>query len=137
MAFIPHIARATGLGNEATFYGVRLLLGAAEAGFFPGIIFYLTLWYPSVYRGRIIGAFMAIPLSSAIGSPISGMFLACTGFGAWKAGSGCSSSRRHRQSCSPSSRISISLTGPPMHDLARAGGAHMADRATGRRAAAA
>src|SRR5262244_2952951 len=80
MAFIPHIARATGLGNEVTFYGVRLLLGAAEAGFFPGIIFYLTLWYPSVYRGRIIGAFMAaIPLSSAIGSPISGMILGMHG----------------------------------------------------------
>jgi ACS family tartrate transporter-like MFS transporter len=80
MAFIPHIARATGLGNEITFYGVRLLLGAAEAGFFPGIIFYLTLWYPSVYRGRIIGAFMAaIPLSSAIGSPISGTILGMHG----------------------------------------------------------
>ena len=80
MAFIPHIARATGLGNDVTFYLVRLLLGAAEAGFFPGIIFYLTLWYPSVYRGRIIGAFMAaIPLSSAIGSPISGMILGMHG----------------------------------------------------------
>ena len=80
MAFIPHIARATGLGNDVTFYLVRLLLGAAEAGFFPGIIFYLTLWYPSVYRGRVIGAFMAaIPLSSAIGSPISGMILGMHG----------------------------------------------------------
>jgi len=70
-AFIPQIAQATGLGNAATFYVVRLLLGAAEAGFFPGIIFFLTLWYPSAYRGRIISAFMAaIPLSSAIGSPI-------------------------------------------------------------------
>ena len=48
----------------------------AEAGFFPGIIFFLTLWYPAIYRGRIIGAFMAaIPLSSAIGSPVSGMIL--------------------------------------------------------------
>jgi ACS family tartrate transporter-like MFS transporter len=58
MAFIPNIAEATGLGNEATFYILRALLGFAEAGFFPGIIFYLTLWYPSVYRGRIVGAFM-------------------------------------------------------------------------------
>lgn len=80
MAFIPHIARATGLGNEITFYVIRALLGFAEAGFFPGIIFYLTLWYPSVYRGRIVGAFMAaIPLSSAIGSPISGMILGMNG----------------------------------------------------------
>jgi MFS transporter, ACS family, tartrate transporter len=80
MAFIPPIARATGLGNEVTFYVLRLLLGAAEAGFFPGIIFYLTLWFPSVYRGRIIGYFMAaIPLSSAIGAPISGMILGMNG----------------------------------------------------------
>jgi ACS family tartrate transporter-like MFS transporter len=82
MAFIPPIARATGLGNELTFYVIRALLGFAEAGFFPGIIFYLTLWYPSVYRGRIVGAFMAaIPLSSAIGSPISGMILGMNGVG--------------------------------------------------------
>ncbi|MGA9322623.1 MAG: MFS transporter [Xanthobacteraceae bacterium] len=80
MAFIPNIAQGTGLGNEATFYILRALLGFAEAGFFPGIIFYLTLWYPSVYRGRIVGAFMAaIPLSSAIGSPISGMILGMHG----------------------------------------------------------
>ena len=82
MAFIPDIARATGIGNEATFYTVRALLGMAEAGFFPGIIFYLTLWYPSVYRGRIIGSFMAaIPLSTAIGAPISGMILGMNGVG--------------------------------------------------------
>jgi D-galactonate transporter len=82
MAFIPNIASATGLSNEITFYVIRALLGFAEAGFFPGIIFYLTLWYPSVYRGRIVGAFMAaIPLSSAIGSPISGMILGMNGVG--------------------------------------------------------
>jgi ACS family tartrate transporter-like MFS transporter len=80
MAFIPDIARITGLSNETSFYTVRALLGCAEAGFFPGIIFYLTLWYPSVYRGRIIGSFMAaIPLSSAIGAPISGMILGMNG----------------------------------------------------------
>ena len=59
MAFIPHIASATGMGNEHAFYLIRVLLGAAEAGFFPGIIFYLTLWYPSMYRARIVGYFMA------------------------------------------------------------------------------
>lgn len=75
-AFIPWIGRATGLGNEYAFYLVRVLLGAAEAGFFPGIIFYLTLWFPSVYRGRIVSYFMAaIPLSSVIGAPVSGMLL--------------------------------------------------------------
>jgi len=80
MAFIPSISAATGISNEYTFYGVRVLLGAAEAGFFPGIIFYLTLWFPGAYRGRIIGMFMAaIPLSSVIGSPISGALLGMDG----------------------------------------------------------
>ena len=82
MAFIPDIAHASGLSNETIFYTVRALLGVAEAGFFPGIIFYLTLWFPSIYRGRIIGAFMAaIPLSSVIGAPISGMILGINGVG--------------------------------------------------------
>jgi ACS family tartrate transporter-like MFS transporter len=76
MAFIPAIARTTGLGNEHSFYLVRVLLGAAEAGFFPGIIFYLTLWFPTEYRARIVGYFMAaIPLSTVIGAPISGVLL--------------------------------------------------------------
>ena len=76
MAFIPAIAHATGLGNEKTFYLVRVLLGSAEAGFFPGIIFYLTLWFPAQYRARIVGYFMAaIPLSTVIGAPISGVLL--------------------------------------------------------------
>jgi D-galactonate transporter len=76
MAFIPVIGRTTGLGNEYSFYLVRVLLGAAEAGFFPGIIFYLTLWFPTEYRARIVGYFMAaIPLSTVIGAPISGVLL--------------------------------------------------------------
>jgi ACS family tartrate transporter-like MFS transporter len=76
MAFIPSIARVTGLGNEHSFYLLRVLLGAAEAGFFPGIIFYLTLWFPAEYRARIVGYFMAaIPLSTVIGAPISGVLL--------------------------------------------------------------
>jgi D-galactonate transporter len=76
MAFIPAIGRATGLGNEHSFYLLRVLLGAAEAGFFPGIIFYLTLWFPAQYRARIVGYFMAaIPLSTVIGAPISGVLL--------------------------------------------------------------
>jgi D-galactonate transporter len=70
------------IGGETSFYVVRVLLGAAEAGFFPGIIFYLTLWFPGVYRGRIVGWFMAaIPLSSVFGSPISGLILGMDGFG--------------------------------------------------------
>src|SRR3978361_1259680 len=42
-----------------SFYSVRFLLGIAEAGFFPGIILYLTWWFPSYYRSRIVGVFMA------------------------------------------------------------------------------
>jgi ACS family tartrate transporter-like MFS transporter len=67
------MAFATG---EWSFFSLRVLLGIAEAGFFPGIIFYLTLWFPAVYRARIIGYFMAaIPLSTVIGAPISGLLL--------------------------------------------------------------
>jgi D-galactonate transporter len=66
--------------GETSFYVVRVLLGIAEAGFFPGIIFFLTLWFPTVYRARIIGSFMAaIPLSSVIGAPISGALLGLNG----------------------------------------------------------
>jgi D-galactonate transporter len=81
-AFIPQISGATGISNEGIFYSLRLLLGACEAGFFPGIIFYLTLWFPAVYRARVISLFMlAIPISSIIGSPISGVLLGVTGLG--------------------------------------------------------
>jgi MFS transporter, ACS family, tartrate transporter len=68
--------------GEYTFYLVRVLLGIAEAGFFPGIIFYLTLWFPGVYRARIVGWFMAaIPLSSVLGFPVSGMIMGMDGIG--------------------------------------------------------
>ena len=67
--------------GETSFFIVRVLLGIAEAGFFPGIIFYLTLWFPAVYRARIIGYFMAaIPLSTVIGAPISGLLLGLDGY---------------------------------------------------------
>jgi D-galactonate transporter len=66
--------------GETSFYVVRVLLGIAEAGFFPGIIFFLTLWFPATYRARIIGYFMAaIPLSSVIGAPVSGLLLGLDG----------------------------------------------------------
>ena len=81
-AFIPSISAATGVSNETVFYTLRLLLGACEAGFFPGIIFYLTLWFPAVYRARVVSYFMlAIPISSIVGAPISGMLLNLTGWG--------------------------------------------------------
>jgi MFS family permease len=81
-AFIPSISTVTGIPTTGVFYSLRLLLGACEAGFFPGIIFYLTLWFPAVYRARVISLFMlAIPISSIIGSPISGMLLGLSGWG--------------------------------------------------------
>ena len=68
------------VSGETSFYVVRVLLGIAEAGFFPGIIFFLTLWFPAVYRARIIGYFMAaIPLSTVIGAPVSGLLLGLDG----------------------------------------------------------
>jgi MFS transporter, ACS family, tartrate transporter len=58
--------------GAASFYAVRFMLGVAEAGFFPGIIYYLTCWFPARYRARIVALFMiALPLSSVIGAPIS------------------------------------------------------------------
>ena len=64
-----------------SFYSIRFLLGLAEAGFFPGIILYLTWWFPSYYRSRIVGVFMAaIPLSNILGSIVSGYLLELDGF---------------------------------------------------------
>jgi ACS family tartrate transporter-like MFS transporter len=66
--------------GEFSFNLVRLLLGVAEAGFFPGIIFYLTLWFPTAYRARVVGWFMfAIPISTVVGAPISGLILGLEG----------------------------------------------------------
>jgi MFS family permease len=59
-----------------TFYLLRLLTGAAEAGFFPGIVLYLTQWFPSSRRGRVMTLFMsAIPISGVLGGPFSGWIL--------------------------------------------------------------
>ncbi|WP_043364362.1 MFS transporter [Belnapia sp. F-4-1] len=81
-AFIGPISAMTGLSNEWVFYILRFVLGAAEAGFFPGIIFYLTLWFPSVYRARVVALFMlAIPFSSIVGAPVSGALLNLSGGG--------------------------------------------------------
>src|SRR4029450_506907 len=64
------------IAGPHTFYAMRFLLGVAEAGFFPGIILYLTYWFTAEERAGWIGMFMtAIPLSSVIGGPISGWIL--------------------------------------------------------------
>jgi MFS transporter, ACS family, tartrate transporter len=63
-----------------SFYLLRFLLGVAEAGFFPGIIFYLTSWYPAADRARAYAWFLAaIPISGIIGGPISGALLELDG----------------------------------------------------------
>lgn len=60
-------------------YIIRFLLGVVESGFFPGVILYLTFWYPQKYRAKMVAAFMtAIPLSGVIGGPISGWILEAT-----------------------------------------------------------
>lgn len=66
--------------GATSFYALRFILGAAEAGFFPGIIFYLTLWMPGAYRARAMAMFaVGIPLASFVSSPISGALLALDG----------------------------------------------------------
>ena len=63
-----------------SFYVMRLLLGAAEAGFYPGVLYFFTLWFPAAYRGRIIGLFLAsIPITGVIGAPLSGWLLTLDG----------------------------------------------------------
>lgn len=66
--------------TPAVFYLLRFLLGAAEAGFFPGVIYYLSLWYPTAQRARAIAAFMtAVPVTGLIGGPLSGALLELDG----------------------------------------------------------
>nr|WP_237160263.1 MFS transporter [Mycolicibacter engbaekii] len=67
IAFVP---------NTATLVALRFLLGVAEAGFFPGIIFYLTLWFPAKQRARAVSLFMvAVPVSTAIGATLSSLVI--------------------------------------------------------------
>jgi len=66
--------------TPANFYLLRFLLGAAEAGFFPGVVYYLSGWYPRAQRARAIAAFMtAIPVTGLIGAPVSGALLGFNG----------------------------------------------------------
>ena len=77
--------------GETSFLTVRILLGFSEAGFFPGMILYLTFWFPAAYRARVIAAFMlAIPVTGVIGGPLATSMLELNGRLAWQAGNGCS-----------------------------------------------
>nr|WP_175800678.1 MFS transporter [Burkholderia anthina] len=68
--------------GETSFYALRLLLGVAEAGFVPGVILYLTYWFPDHMRGRMIGLFyFGAPLAFIFGGPVSGLLLQLDGVG--------------------------------------------------------
>jgi len=86
--WIARIMITWGMASGATafvvgpysFYFVRFLLGLAEAGFFPGMVLFFTYWFPTMHRGRIIAGFMtAIPISIAIGAPVSTTLLELNG----------------------------------------------------------
>ncbi|MFL6718818.1 MAG: MFS transporter, partial [Burkholderiaceae bacterium] len=64
------------VSTPTTFYIMRFLLGAAEAGFAPGVILYITYWFPSKRRAKMLSIFfMAIPLANIVGGPLSGWIL--------------------------------------------------------------
>jgi ACS family tartrate transporter-like MFS transporter len=66
--------------GAAGFYSLRFLLGVAEAGFFPGVVYYLTYWVPAGGRARLVGLFMtAVPISTAVGGPLSAAILRLDG----------------------------------------------------------
>ncbi len=68
------------INGEYSFYILRFLLGAAEAGFFPGIILYLSYWFPARYRAAVVSLFMAAaPISVVLGSPLSSALLELEG----------------------------------------------------------
>lgn len=74
------------VNSPTTFYTIRFFLGAAEAGFFPGIILYLTYWYPAARRGKATSLFLAaIPFAGILGGPISGWILqSMAGVNGWQ-----------------------------------------------------
>ncbi len=62
------------------FYGLRFLLGVAEAGFYPGVIYYLTLWFPQAYRTRVLGMFtLGSALANMLGALVGGLLLNLNG----------------------------------------------------------
>ncbi|MBY2988405.1 MFS transporter, partial [Rhizobium leguminosarum] len=74
--------------NATMFYILRFLLGVCEAGFFPGVLYLLTLWFPSTYRGRMVGLFMIFSaIANAVGAPLGGVLLdldGLYGFAGWE-----------------------------------------------------
>ena len=67
--------------GETSFVAVRFLLGIAEAGFFPGVAYFMTCWFPAFYRGRMMGIFYAFgALSGVLGGPLGGNLLLLDGW---------------------------------------------------------
>ncbi|NQE51039.1 MFS transporter [Herbaspirillum rubrisubalbicans] len=82
MAFTVPIAHWMGVSNETVFYSLRFLLGASEAGFFPGVILYMTYWYPSAMHSRVMAVvLLGNPCSYILGGPISGALMQFMGSG--------------------------------------------------------
>src|SRR6476660_4639387 len=92
------------VAGETSFYALRFALGVAEAGFFPGIILYLTYWFPREERARIVSLFMtAVPIATVVGgSSLSGARLGLHGLGGIAGWRGFSSSKASPQCCSAS-----------------------------------
>jgi ACS family tartrate transporter-like MFS transporter len=77
------LSAATALAKgPVSFFIIRVLLGAAEAGLFPGLLLYFHRWFPQRHRGRVVGWFLTgLPLATAIGAPLSTAFLQMDGIG--------------------------------------------------------
>ncbi|MEX7556032.1 MFS transporter [Pseudomonas monteilii] len=76
MAFTGPIAQLLGISHEATFYVLRFLLGVCEAGFFPGVILYLTYWFPAALHSRMMAiVILGNPVSFIFGGPLSGAIM--------------------------------------------------------------
>jgi MFS family permease len=95
------VTLALGFTQNATmFYVLRFLLGVTEAGFFPGVLYVLTLWYPQAHRARMVGLFMiASAVANAVGAVVGGLLLDLDGTLGLAAGSGCSWSPAFRPCC--------------------------------------
>jgi MFS family permease len=76
IAFVEPLARLVGMSPANMFYLLRFLLGACEAGFAPGVILYLSYWFPSRRQSQALGAFfLALPVGTMLGAPLSGWIL--------------------------------------------------------------
>jgi sugar phosphate permease len=101
--------------NVPMFYGMRFLLGVFEAGFAPGMIYYLSCWYGPTRMARAIAiVFIAGPVGGIVGGPLSGWLMSTlSGVAGLSAGNGCFLSKACRASFLAFSRCSCCRTGPP------------------------